>query len=64
VVSVRELELIARNLRGRDATLIRKDIAVYGADIQREAAAFMREVTAQAKRDKAESVVLLAILKD
>ena len=61
---MRELELIARNLRGRDATLIRKDIAVYSADIQRETAAFMREVTAQAKRDKAESVVLLAILKD
>jgi len=61
---MRELELIARNLRGRDATLIRKDIAVYSADLQRESSLFMREVAARAKREKAETVVLLAILKD
>jgi len=61
---MRELELIARNLRGRDATLIRKDIAVYSADLQRESSLLMREVAARAKREKAETVVLLAILKD
>jgi len=61
---MRELEIIARNLRGRDATLIRKDIAVYSADLQRESSLFMREVAARAKREKAETVVLLAILKD
>jgi hypothetical protein len=61
---MRELELIARNLRGRDATLIRKDIAVYSADLQRESMVFMREVTARAKREKPGTVVLLAILKD
>jgi hypothetical protein len=61
---MRELELIARNLRGRDATLIRKDIAVYSADLQRESMVFMREVTARAKREKTETVILVAILKD
>ncbi len=61
---MRELELIARNLRGRDATLIRKDVAVYSADLQREHMIFMREVAARAKREKPETVVLLAILKD
>ena len=61
---MRELELIARNLRGRDATLIRQDIAVYSADLQRESMVFMREVTARAKRENPETVVLLAILKD
>lgn len=61
---MRELELIARNLRGHDVTLIRKDIALYGADVQRETTAFMREVALRAKREKAETLVLLAILKD
>ena len=61
---MRELELIARNLRGHDATLIRKDIALYGADLHREMTAFMRDIAVRAKREKAETVVLLAILKD
>lgn len=61
---MRELELIARNLRGRDATLIRKDIAVYGADLQRETTTFIREVATRAKREKTETVILIAILKD
>jgi hypothetical protein len=61
---MRELELIARNLRGHDATLLRKDVALYGADLQREMTAFMREVALRAKREKPETVVLLAILKD
>jgi hypothetical protein len=61
---MRELELIARNLRGHDATLLRKDVALYGADLQRETAAFMREVALRAKRDKPETVILIAILKD
>ena len=61
---MKELETIARNLRGRDAVVIRKDIAVYGADLQRESGLFMREVAARSKREKAETVVLIAILKD
>ena len=61
---MRELELIARNLRGHDATLLRKDVALYGADLQKEFLAFTREVNLQIRKEKPETVVLLAILKD
>ena len=61
---MRELELIARNLRGHNSTLIRKDIAVYGADLQKELLVFTREVNLQVRKEKPETVVLLAILKD
>lgn len=61
---MRELELIARNLRGHDATLLRKDVALYGADLQKELLVFTREVNLQIRKEKPETVVLLAILKD
>ena len=61
---MRELELIARNLRGHDATLLRKDVALYGADLQKELLVFTREVNLQIRKEKPETVVLLAILKN
>jgi hypothetical protein len=61
---MRELELIARNLRGHDATLLRKDVALYGADLQKDLLVFTREVNLQVRKEKPETVVLLAILKD
>ena len=58
---IRELQLLLNQLRGKDATLIRKDVSTLTQDLTKEGATFLKTVETQAKRDKSSTVILLGI---
>ena len=58
---IRELQLLLNQLRGKDATLIRKDVSTLTQDLTKEGALFLKTVETQAKRDKSSTVILLGI---
>jgi len=60
---VRELDLISRSLRNVDATLLRRDLSLFQANLVVDAAPFLREVAATGKREKKGNLVLIAILQ-
>ena len=58
---IRELQLLLNQLRGKDATLIRKDVSTLTQDLPKEGAIFLKTVETQAKKDKSSTVILLGI---
>ena len=59
---MRELDQLARQFSKESASLLKKDISLYGKNFQSEVNAFARDVEKTAKRDKTGKVVLVAIL--
>ena len=49
---IRELQLLLNQLRGKGATLIRKDVSTLTQDLPKEGAIFLKTVETQAKKDK------------
>ena len=58
---MRELQLLLNQLRGKDATLIRKDVSTLTQDFSKEGAVFLKTVETQAKKEKSSTVILLGI---
>ena len=61
-ISMRELDLLARQFSKQTASLLRKDFSLYGKNFQSEVSSFAKEVERTAKKDKTGQVVLVAIL--
>ena len=61
-ISMRELDLLARQFSKQSASLLRKDFSLYGKNFQSEVSSFAKEVERTAKKDKTGQVVLIAIL--
>ena len=61
---MRELDLIAKSLKNTDATLLRKDFSLFQANLSVDAAPFLREIVARAKREKKGNLVLIAVLSE
>ena len=60
---MRELDLISKSFKDNDATLLRRDFSLFQANLSIDAALFLREIAARAKREKKGNLVLIAILR-
>lgn len=60
---MRELQLLANSLKNADATLLRKDVALYETTLLKEGTILLRSAETIAKREKRGSAILLCILK-
>jgi hypothetical protein len=57
----RELSLLLNQLKGKDATLIRKDITTITQSLNKEGTVFLKSVEGQAKKSKSGTVILIGI---
>ena len=60
----RELQLLAKEFERQPVTVIRTNLNLYQTGIATAAAPFLRQVAAQAKKDKSSSVTLVAVIKE
>jgi hypothetical protein len=60
----RELNLLAKEFDRQPATVMRTNLNLYQTPINQAAAAFLRQVSIQAKKEKAVSVTLVAVIKE
>jgi hypothetical protein len=64
-MSLRELDIISRQFKSsQDATVIRKDVNLFGKELKKEIVPFVNEIEKTAKKEKLSQVILLAILYD
>ena len=60
----RELQLLAKEFERQPVTVIRTNLNLYQTPIGTAASPFLRQVAAQAKKDKTASVTLVAVIKE
>jgi len=60
----RELQLLAKEFERQSATVMRTNLNLYQTSISQAAAPFLRQVATQAKKEKASSVTLIAVIKE
>jgi hypothetical protein len=60
----RELELLAKEYAKNPVTVLRTNLNLYQTSISTVAAPFLKQVSAQAKKDKTASVTLVAVIKE
>ena len=60
----RELQLLAKEFERQSVTVMRTNLNLYQTSISTAAASFLRQVATQAKKDKAASVTLVAVIKE
>ena len=60
----RELQVLAKEFDRQSVTVLRTNLNLYQTNISQAAAPFLREVAAKAKKEKATSVTLVAIVKE
>lgn len=59
-----ELELLAKEYAKKPVTVLRTNLNLYQTSIGIAAAPFLRKVSTQAKKDRAASVTLIAVIKE
>ena len=60
----RELNLLAKEFERTPVTVMRTNLNLYQTSIANEAAPFLRQIAAQAKKEKAATVTLVAVIKE
>ena len=60
----RELQLLAKEFERQPVTVMRTNLNLYQTRISTAAAPFLRQIEAQAKKDKSSSVTLVAVIKE
>ena len=60
----RELQLLAKEFERQPVTVMRTNLNLYQTSISQAAASFLRQIAAQAKKDKSSSVTLVAVIKE
>ena len=60
----RELQLLAKEFEREPVTVMRTNLNLYRTSISTAAAPFLRQVATQAKKEKASSVTLVAVIKE
>ena len=60
----RELELLAKEYAKNPVTVLRTNLNLYQSSIGTVAAPFLKQVAAQAKKDKVSIVTIVAVIKD
>ncbi len=61
---VRELQLLAKEFERQPVTVLRTNLNLYQTPISTVAVPFLKQVAAQAKKDKTASVTLVAVIKE
>jgi hypothetical protein len=60
---MRELQLIANQLKNADTTLLRKDVSLHETTLTKEGTVLLKSAEQIAKREKKGSAIMLCILK-
>ena len=60
----RELNILAKEFERTPVTVLRTNLNLYQASISTAAAPFLRQIATQAKKEKAASVTLVAVIKE
>ena len=60
----RELELLAKEYAKNPVTVLRTNLNLYQTPISIVAAPFLKQVSAQAKKEKVSTVTIVAIIKE
>ena len=60
----RELELLAKEYAKNPVTVLRTNLNLYQTPISTVAALFLKQVAAQAKKEKVSTVTIVAVIKE
>ncbi len=60
----KELDLLAREFSKRPCTVLRSELNLYQTQISQAAAPFLREVAAQARKEKSAAITVIAIVPE
>ncbi len=60
----RELDILAREYQSKKATVLRKNLSLYGTNITTAASGFLRAVEAECRRQNQANVLLVAVLPE
>jgi hypothetical protein len=60
----RELQLLAKEFDRQPVTVLRTNLNLYQTPISQAAASFLREIAAQAKKEKSTVVTLVAVIRE
>jgi hypothetical protein len=60
----RELQLLAKEFDRQPVTVIRTNLNLYQTPISTVAAPFLKQVAAQAKKEKVSTVTIVAVIKE
>jgi hypothetical protein len=60
----RELDILANEYKKKPATVIRKDVNLYGTNIQNATSSFLRAIEQDCKRDKQSNFTLVVIIPE
>ena len=60
----RELDILANEYKKKPATVIRKDVNLYGTNIQNATSSFLRSVEQECKKQKNSSITLVVIISE
>ncbi len=60
----RELQLLAKEFDRQPVTVLRTNLNLYRTPISQAAASFLREIAAEAKKEKSTAVTLVAVIRE
>ena len=60
----RELELLAKEYAKNPVTVLRTNLNLYQTPISTAATPFLKQVAAQAKKEKVSTVTIIAVIKE
>jgi hypothetical protein len=58
----RELDILANEYKKKPATVIRKDVNLYGTNIQNATSSFLRSVEQECKKNKNSQITIIVIV--
>ena len=60
----RELDILANEYKKKPATVIRKDVNLYGTNIQNATSSFLRSVEQECKKNKKSQITIIVIVNE
>ena len=60
----RELDILANEYKKKPATVIRKDVNLYGTNIQNATSSFLRSVEQECKKNKKSQITIVVIVNE
>ena len=60
----RELDILANEYKKKPATVIRKDVNLYGTNIQNATSSFLRSVEQECKKNKNSQITIIVIVNE
>jgi hypothetical protein len=60
----RELQLLAKEYDRQPVTVLRTNLNLYQTPISQAAGSFLRDVAAQAKKEKSTAITLVAVIRE